>query len=330
MNRLDILSFFQHYSMLDKNFAHQVEKISGLFGASSKNFIFEIPLVGDEPKVDFSLNIRETEILRLLDFWGEKKFKSLLLNDNWDKILKFFIEWGHLDSSIHKNIQDVWFEFDRDQLYMELPVPCLFFSPGILRNGSGLVINKEKINVDWLLNLLLILLPKNRLTKELKENLIKCIEKLPPGGVIFQIGIMMSRTFNELRICTSMKADYYLSYLDKIAWEGPFDHLGDTIDNFKKYVDAFFLDFDIKEKVFQTLGIECCFRMGKDTLPKLNKFLDYLINRNLCTKEKARFIMSWCTIDKDYQKNLSHIKIVLPPSRVLKAKAYLAISHRPS
>jgi len=242
--------------------------------------------------------------------------------------MKFLIEWGNPNSSIRKNIQDVWFEFDRNQLYVELPVPCFFFSPRNLHNGVGRVINKEKINVDWLFNSLMIILPKNHLTKKVKGNLLKCIEKLPPGGVIFQIGVMMPRDFNGLRICTSMRADY-LSYLDKIGWLGSFNHLGSILNNLEKYVDAFFLDFDVEEKVLQTLGIECCYRIGKDTLIKLEKFLDYLTSRDLCTKEKACFILSWCTIDKDFQKTLSHIKIVLSPSRVLKAKAYLAISNLP-
>jgi hypothetical protein len=139
----------------------------------------------------------------------------------------------------------------------------------------------------------------------------------------------MPRDFNGLRICTSMRADYYLSYLEKIGWIGSFNHLGDILNNLEKYVDAFFLDFDVEEKILQTLGIECCYRMGKDTLHKLEKFLDYLTSRDLCTKEKACFILSWFTIDKDFQKTLSHIKIVLPPSHVLKAKAYLAISNLP-
>jgi hypothetical protein len=329
MNRLDILSFFQHYHLLDKNFDEHVENISGLFGSCSKNFIFEIPLEGNDPKVEFSLNIRRTELLQLLDYWGKKELKSLLQNESWDKIMKFLIEWGNPNSSVHKNIQDVWFEFDRNQLYVELPVPCFFFSPRNLLNDVSRVINKEKINVDWLLNLLLIILPKNQLTKKIKGNLLKCIEKLPPRGVIFQIGVMMPRDFNGLRICTSMRADYYLSYLDKIGWIGSFNHLEDILNNLKKYVDAFFLDFDVEEKILQTLGIECCYRMGKDTLHKLEKFLNYLTSRDLCTKEKACFILSWCTIDKDFKKNLSHIKIVLPPSHVLKAKAYLAISNLP-
>ena len=126
-----------------------------------------------------------------------------------------------------------------------------------------------------------------------------------------------------------MRPGYYLSYLEKIGWIGSFNHLEDILNNLIKYVDAFFLDFDVEEKILQTLGIECCYRKGKDTLHKLEKFLNYLTSRDLCSKEKARFILSWCNIDKDFQKTLSHIKIVLSPSRVLKAKAYLAISNLP-
>ena len=150
MNSLNISSFFQHYCLLDENFADQVEKISGFFGSCSKNFIFEIPLDGNEPKVDFSLSIRRQNLLQLLDYWEKKELKSLMQNESWKKIIKFFIEWRDPNSSIHK-ISIVIIKFLFRDLYS-----CFDFQRFILRLVNplfqlySLLCQRQEIYGNWM------------------------------------------------------------------------------------------------------------------------------------------------------------------------------------
>ena len=327
MNKSDILALFQHYPLLDKNLADQVTKISELFGFCSNNFIFEMPLEGNESKVDFSLCIRQEEAGQLLDYWEKEELKPIFYNPNWETIKRFCSEWRSLYSPVRHNIRDVWYEFDNHQLDMNLPNACFFFSPVSLRKKSSRENDKENVDTDWLFNSVLVTLFKKYFSEEVKRNLVTCVDQLPRKGVIFQIGIMIPRGFNGLRLCTSMSIDNYIPYLERIGWTGSYGNLEKILNTLYSYVDALFVDIDIEENIYQSLGIECCYAVAKETILKLEKFLHYLLSCGLCTKEKAGFILSWCNHnDTAFQNTVSHIKIVLPPSQVSTAKVYLAVS----
>jgi hypothetical protein len=323
--------------------SEKIEKISKLFQGSSSNYIFETELASPNPEVDFSICILIKELRYLLKHWRKEELQAIIQKDTiWEKLFHFCSEWEDSKSPLNHYVSDVWFEFDNNQLNKDLPQPCFFFSPRNLhkrerkRDYNIFQQSSSLMNIDWLFNSALTILFKKYLTYKLKKNVKKCIEILPRNGAVFQIGVMMARDLDRLRICSSMPIDDYTIYLKEIVWNGSYDYLVYLLQTLKTYVDVVFIDIDVGEKIYPKIGLECCYRKGINVKPRLKKFLNFLMAQHLCIKEKTEIIFSWMNNTDDHsddisrddrtKRTLSHIKIVMNSENVLKAKAYLSLS----
>jgi hypothetical protein len=326
--------------------SEKIEKISKLFQGSSSNYIFETELTSTNIEVDFSICILKNELSYLLKHWRKEELQATIQKDKiWEKLFQFCSEWKNSKSPLNHHVSDVWFEFDNHQIIKDLPQPCFFFSPRTLyRHDRN--IKREYIvsrhpssslrNIDWLFNSALTILFKKYVSDKLKKNVKTCIEKLPRNGAVFQIGVMMARNLDRLRICTSMPIDDYTIYLKAIGWNGSYDHLYYLLQTLKTYVDVVFIDIDVGERIFPKIGFECCYREDNNVKPRLKKFMNYLMEKHLCIKQKAEIILSWINNDDNHsndicrgnrtKRTLSHIKIVQDSDNSLKAKAYLSLS----
>jgi hypothetical protein len=320
----------------------QSENISKLFSNISSNFIIEIKLGSTAPIFDFSLCILKSEIIYLLKHWEKQKLVPLFNgNKNWEKIYKFCSKWEERGSIINEKISDIWFEFDNYQMNLKLPGACFFFSSRNIHKRN--IADWKIIDTDWLLESALAILINEYLSEGIKKKVKKCIDALPKNGALFQVGVMLARGFNNsndrnfIRLCTCMKIDDYMIYLNSIGWNGPIEYLINNLNIIKKYTDAVFIDIDVGEKISPHIGLECCYRQDINMNERLNKFLNHLINKGLCLKEKSAIITKWIespTVITDnieneriFKKSLSHLKIVLNPDKTLNAKAYLSLSN---
>lgn len=168
------------------------------------------------------------------------------------------------------------------------------------------------------------------------------MDALPDKGVVFQVGMMLARNSAEpsIRLCTSMPLHLYPQFLLDIGWLGSINDLEDKLQTFEPYVDAVFVDIDVGESLGIPIGLECGYRKGTHTEPRIKSFLSFLTKEQLSTPENGNFIQEWIQgnqvpviFDFDLEKmqfhqSLSHIKIILNPDRSLKAKAYLSFSRR--
>jgi hypothetical protein len=291
--------------------------IARLFPGTCSHYIIEFELKAPVQTVDISRCILKKEVGSLLEHWRKENLISRFRRDRvWERLSRFCDAWGDPDSSLNRYVSDVWFEFDNHQLDKALPGPCFLFSPGNLHKRSV----SDPVATDWLFDSALSILFNEFLSAKVKEKVVNSIDALPEKGAIFQIGVMMSRNADRLRLCTSMPIDSYSGCLEKIGWQGSYYFLDKTLKSLKRYVDAVFIDVDVGESIYPGIGFECCYRGGVDIKARLEIFMEYLMEQRLCTQERADNVYSWI-------KNsgvLSHIKIVMNPDQSLKAKAYLA------
>ena len=328
MNNVQVLSIKQFWSL---NPASQVIK---LFGKCCKNYIFETELETADYRFDLSLCIRKEEIDSLLQYWKQNDFVSTFeSNPVWKNLYSFCQLWGDRDSILSKHIADLWFEFDELEFKTLCPRPCFFFSPIGLNGSISLGKNRD---LSWLYDIALLMLYGESFNGIIKENIQRCIEALPGNGAIFQIGAMLPRKLKNVRLCTVMPVNHYPLYLRQIGWRGSFEYLITLLESLSCLADGIFVDIDIGDEISTKTGIECVYK--KRTAHEsgyniLERLLNYLIDLNLCIKEKADRVMEWShePLEEDedgnyIKRSLSHIKVVLHPDNSIEAKSYSALS----
>lgn len=307
-------------------------QVSKLFGNCCKNYIFETALESPDYGFDLSTCILREEIDSLLHYWSQNDLTAIFDKDmRWKNIYRFCSEWRNRESILSTHISDLWFEFDDLELKNVLPRPCLFFSP--------ISLNRKKTpditgNIPWLFDTLAMLFGSS-LDTPIIRNIKNCIEELPGNGAIFQMGAMLPRKQESVRLCTVMPIKDYPTFLQNIGWRGSFDYLITLLESLARLADGIFVDIDIWEEISPKAGIECVYRESKSPNREqenidLKRLLDYLTGLNLCTKEKAELLMEWinepleeCEDGNVVKRSLSHIKVVLHPDNAIEAKAYM-------
>lgn len=306
------------------------------FGAE---FILETSLTLIEPSFDFSVCFRKAQVGELLDHWKAHE-AALNFKDNgvWQNIRHFCQVWHQEGTPLNTTIADIWFEFDQEQMVKQVPEPCMFFSPRGIGYFPG-PIQPVPDGAAFFASALGMLGGKV-LPVGVQESIKQCIAALPPKGVVFQVGMMLSRNFSApvIRFCISRPPHLYVPFLLRNQWPGPVDLLERLLQTIEPYVDAMFLDIDVGEQVAAPIGIECCYREGVSTERRIKSFLSFLTKEGLATSGQADWVMDSLRnnpvseivgsglAEKHYQQALSHVKIILNPGHSLKAKAYLSFT----
>lgn len=299
----------------------KISEMASLFSDfAASEYIMETHLNSDMAEVDFSWRVLTIEKERLNNGFKNEHFSFLTKNNIWAKIIEFISFWDH-------SINDIWFEMDYDELDKLVPIPCFFFNAIHIKKG-------REVRDDLLYKELMSLLDKERLEALwLKLQLI--IHQLPNQAGLFQVGVMLARHSDRVRIFTAeLTREQLLEYLIDIAWTGSFSQLQELFELVHPYSDGkYILDFDVsKEGVSEKIGIN----FGLNTNGILPDFLEMLISTSLCTDRKKQGVAAWSGskgvfLGSDYGytaliQDISHFKISLSPDTGLSAKAYLRVA----
>jgi len=272
----------------------------------------------------------------------------LLEKSEWYQIKEFAKAWADSESILYDKVQCFWLEFDMPKNGPDVPIPCVFFGPTKL--PKGLSVNDYK-NYEWLTKIALPILRGQPLTKGIETNLKKCIEQIPKNSTLFQIGTLLSRSDNGVRIYINrLQPKKIIPYLNSIGW---FDETGEfskLINEIKDKADRFVVSFDVNDDgIGSKVGIELSFsskKFQKET--RWNKLLDYLVKKDLCLTKKRDALANYQgseagNTDKIIEplkaasgnlkkiftsaivRYISHIKIVYDSGEILEAKAYPAV-----
>lgn len=282
----------------------------------------------------------------------------LCANPVWSRIHDFSTRWADIKSPLHKNVGNVWLEFDVNGQSSEAPDPSFFFAPrGIGGEEEKLTLfNSTSLTNNWVTDEALRLLFGKSLPDRVKKQLLTCFESLPPGGEVFQIGVMLPRKSESqaVRLCVKGIAnEQVLEYLRNIGWSGSINQLSSTFFELSSLVDDIKLNFAVENMIFPKIGFECYFNKQPKNTPRWQLFLNYLVRHQLCTSEKANALLNWPGYSEEkYSEELwpsnftkasafvnpsftstivrllHHIKIVYHPNQSLQAKAYLWFGHR--
>jgi len=292
-------------------FTHRFpENLSPFFG-------YEIQLGTNNNQADFLFCISDpVEVRNYVDseksgFTGNS-FDTETINglDNFSEY------WNAACAQSENQINNIWFEFDYNEIEKERPKACFFFGPKLNVNQLEVLLLTERVFGE--------IFDKNVGANTLKK-LLEIVQALEKGTFISQIGMMNSRNDENLRLFIQGKKENWIKpFLQKLNYahinNPEFITILEACNQIAENVD---LDIDISTKLGDNIGLECYF----NTAEKALSFLDYLEKNKLAISEKCTLLKNYIVClapdkTKSYQAFFSHFKIVFKPGLGFNSKAY--------
>ena len=261
----------------------------------------------------------------------------------WKQIRNFGEQWNNPSSPLYEQVNNMWLEFDIEESSPNIPIPSCFFGPKPIYAHS---------DAQWTIDTALNLLQNQEISGVIKTKILNCINSLPAEAYVFQIGVMLARKSEVVRLCIrNIAPEDILNYLSAINWNGSVEALQEKLAKISTYAERIDLDIDVGESVLPKIGLECYLSMQPKFEPKWQLFLDYLVATGFCLKEKRDSLLAYpgyigqrqnpaywsddlrkisSFLGSGYEtvffKGLHHIKLTYKESKFLEAKAYLYVS----
>lgn len=253
-------------------------------------------------------------------------------NGAWTRLQSFYRQWGDTRQPPYADAGCTWLEFDTSA---GAPLPNLLFGYWPRQSDS-------QRPPEWLIDTILPLLLGNTPSPKLRSNLLACLDARPPETGDFQVGFMLSRPLQAVRLCLfDLPAGEVFPYLERIGWGGSRDELASALDTFRPHADFLGLHLDVGEAVYPHIGIEPnyvagCWTRQPQTEPRWHGLFEELLRLGLMTPGQRSALLGWTGHQRvllggeDFLllRGLSHLKIVLRPNAGAVAKVYFGISHR--
>ncbi|QGT99852.1 hypothetical protein SYNTR_1259 [Candidatus Syntrophocurvum alkaliphilum] len=306
--------------LISSQTAADIHRLTDFFSdLSISEYILETSLEDKLGDVDISFRVLQEEAIAMREAFLNPSFYPLTAEVSWHKIMEFCNKWP-------AKVQDIWIEMDQAEYRTSLPKPCFFYNSEAIKSKMG-------IEHSLLNNQLEILLGRET-TKELESNLYKVIKSLPEGMRLFQIGAMLARNNDRIRLVThGMKWDIVETWFDKLKWIDVKPPINKWKHLSERYSDSWYnVDIDVTTQgIPSKIGYEIQLKTIKD----LPLFLDSLVDAGLCIPEKQAMILKWSGSRGQYMgkeagycaliNNICHFKLTWSPDNGLSAKVYLRV-----
>ena len=340
--------------IVSKQNFNDIQSISRFFPGNLTTFLgFETRLGDKDNRADFAFAIsgvgRDRNVLTEL-LQNNVLVKNFLKQSEWQQILNFAKAWADPKSVLNDKVQCFWLEFDMPKKTSEIPIPSVFFGP---TKSSEDVTSGDLSRYKWLIDEAIPLLKGQKLSENLSKLIIDCLDKMPENGVLFQVGMMLSRDVNVVRLhINKLMPEQIIPYLLSIGWRYDTVELRNLINDFKDLADRFVISYDVMENgIGPKIGIELSFSGNNfQNEKRWKQLLDYLVQKNMCIPEKRDALLRYPGVDEndaisgsvmkpitsatEYQDKLiqssvvryiNHVKIVYEPGKPTIAKAYPAV-----
>jgi hypothetical protein len=282
----------------------------------------------------------------------------LMSDPIWRRVTDFAAQWADPSSPLYRAVDNVWLEFDVDGAPPVIPIPSVFFGPqpSGQEGASGVVYEPNLDEYITTIETVIGLLSGSELAPRVLETLSDCLRALSSVEHVFQVGLMLSRGADAVRLCIKnlRSVEGIVEYLSGVGWPCSEADVVGVFEPIASLVDYVCLHIDVGETVHRKIGLECYFDGIKQprTEPRWDLFLDSLVRDGLCTADKRDALLSYPGyVDENAEgitwpralrrashllgerslstfiRSLHHVKVVYQPGEGLEAKAYLAVIH---
>ena len=320
-------------------------------GAISSFFGFECPLSTPTGEADFLVCCTRAEGHSRVLAGGDPDTQlpaALRAAPAWQRVEGFCRQWETPDSALAEGILNLWLEFDITSTAQALSLPSVFFGTQAPAPGAPAVDQLP------LLRRALEVLAAGQRPAVTDAALTQFFAALPAGAHVFQVGAMWSRPGAGLRLCLrGIDRRQMVDTLLRLGWPGDPAPLQALLDELSAFAGHFDLNVDLGESLGPKVGIECYFPTDGGQQDGLQRAGDYLVNKGLCTPEKAQGLVRYCGFSlqgnhagvwpaelsalasaagggalSSFHRFVHHLKIVYQAGLGLSAKAYLGMEHQ--
>ena len=183
----------------------------------------------------------------------------LMADPVWRRVRDFAARWAEPSSPLYHAVDNVWLEFDIDGPVPDVPVPSVFFGlPTNVQTDATHEpdVDRYRATAETPIRLLSGDEPPPRML----ETLSSCFRALSPDEQVFQVGLMLSRGADAVRLCIRLRSvERIVEYLAGVGWPGDEAGLRGVLDPLARSVDRVMLDIDVGETVGAKIGLECYF-----------------------------------------------------------------------
>jgi hypothetical protein len=305
---------------------------------------FETKLSSDQAHADFAFNLSNDG----LD-WISRT------DSPWPRIRQFCTLWGESGEPPYSDGSRVWLEFDVSNGLREELEPSLFFAlcdPQSYRRSAP---RKSNRSTEWICHTLIPTTWGRLVSPSLEQNFLHALEVFPDDVDFLQIGLMLARDIQALRLCFfKIPPQEVFPFLHSVGWSGNEGRLSQILERYSPFFDSLCLHLDIGESIFPTLGVELFYTREKnpeDSQPpqetRWKLFFDRLVDDGLCLPSKGDALLNWPSRtpfkfplmknliaavetphalsvlpDGTLVTGLGHVKFSLSPTGETRAKAY--------
>lgn len=299
----------------------RIRDLTTVFPANISPFWgFEIPLDKSDQTCDFLCCITNPDIFKQF-LEGPFLQSERLHRNDYGRLYEFSTKWADRGHALHRSINNIWLEYDCKDLLGEAPIANFFYGPKPLEN---------KLDFLHICNDVFSSVAEKKVAAATYRFLLECLNGLDNAGYISQVGMMMARKNDHLRLFVQGLQNHdIINYLRSRNYRFSNDPVLITLINRCNHFGARVeLDIDILDCIGETIGLECYFG---DTASVL-KFLDFLREFGLCCEDKKlglhEHLQNNTSVqESDYQNFFSHVKLVFSPPNGIRAKAYLGFAH---
>ena len=356
---LDLIKPQVSEQLIDAAHWADIEAIAQWLPSPITNFFgFECRLGDPTPKADFLLSIGTDETGQRILAGQNPRYHlnaELLRAPVWQQVQQFTQTWLDEASDLHAHVNNIWLEFDVDGRSAEPPVPSCFLGTQTLLVNPDAEAPSLQHPHHWVPQTAIPQLQGLPMDAALERQLLRCLDTLPIGSHVFQVGLMLARKVNLVRICLrNITPSQVLTYLQQLEWPGSIDALSPELMTLSNLADRVDVDLDVSPQGIEPkLGFECYLQAQPKYNPAWATLLDYLVAESWCLPQKRDALLSYPGFvrERDHRdrwpphlkklsqflgeskegvffRGLHHIKMVFHIDQMVEAKAYCWVSQQ--
>jgi hypothetical protein len=319
-------------SLLGEGSSGHLAQLCSLFPYdTTQDFGFESRLGDPKANCDFFLQIRKGTPGALM-LAGKSSISNLsgqLLEDPfWQRIVRLFQIWTDAEHIISQSVEVFWLEFDYQETGYNL-TPNLFFR--IAESSGEDRITQWKLR-RYVLDEIYRILFDIPFPSDLADNLKVCIDALPNSGGLYQIGFMIPRKTEAIRlVLAKIRLDEIENYLNKIDWPGEMGIVKNLAGTYSSKFDYFVININIGKTILPYLSFEMYFQnlYQPQFGPRWGEVMDSLESEQLLTSQKRSSLVRFCgkiisngLFPVRYFNGINHLKLVYKRNSPIECKGY--------
>jgi hypothetical protein len=282
----------------------------------------------------------------------------------WKAVRRLGGAWIDPLSGLEAELHNLILEFDLSEQAEGLPLPNVFLGARSgLASSRPIESPEDERSWAWLFESALPVLRGRRPTPEQREALGRCFRALPVASRAFQVGVMLARPLDALRVCIlGMRYGELCAYLEEIGWPGDAAKLDEEVGSLARRAEGLIVEVEVADCVLPQVGIECFVgdrgsEKGASSATaqageRWSRFLEPLVERGVCTRERQRAVVEWPLtvlesgagrwpahlhdasrflgpdLESSLVRAIDHPKLSWRPGGPLLAQAYLLVQHR--